>query len=187
MLRAATLCYKARVPLEISLQSFVVKWVELIVTPFQHFGGVWLGIVPLYVSLVLGELYKSKVSFSHAVGNGFVMLWAGLNWAVHLSGIGWPGYVGTGKERMALAWIVTACAIALAIFTIVLGFRKKDKGLCEVLGHTRFSCYFLILLYPMQMRMVPWNWPSLAAVLVFALPCWLLIYLVGRLASRVLR
>jgi hypothetical protein len=37
------------------------------------------------------------------------------------------------------------------------------------------------------MRMVPWNWPSLAAVLVFALPCWLLIYLLGRLASRVLR
>ena len=45
----------------------LVKLVDLLAAPFRDFGAVWLGIVPLYVSLVLGELYKSKVSFGHAV------------------------------------------------------------------------------------------------------------------------
>ena len=142
---------------------------------------VWLGLMPIYVSLLLGELYKSKVSFGHTVGNGFVMLWAGMNWAMHLSNLRFFAYLGSLKDRTAIAWIVAACVIGLGIFTIVLGFRKKDRTLCQILGHTRFSSYFLIMLYPMQVGLVRWNWPSLAAVLIFALPAWLLIYLVGRL------
>ena len=39
----------------------------------------------------------------------------------------------------------------------------------------------------MQVGLVRWNWPSLAAVLVFALPAWLVIYLCGRLASSALK
>jgi hypothetical protein len=162
----------------VPLEAYVVRIVELLAAPFQQLQAVWLGILPLYVSLVLGELYKSKVSFGHAVGNGFVMLWAGLNWAVHLSGLSKFSYL---LHSRTLPWIVTACCVGLGIFTIVLGFRKKDKALCEVLGHTRFSCYFLILLYPMQVGLVRWSWPPLAAVLIFALPAWFLIYLVGRL------
>jgi hypothetical protein len=168
-------------------EAYLVKWTELVVVPFLNLPKVWLGIVPLYVSLLLGELYKSKVGFSHAVGNGFVMLWAGLNWAAHLANLGYFAYLGAVKERTVAAWIVALCAIALGIFTIVLGIRKKDKGLCEVLGHTRFTGYFLILLYPMQTGLVRWNFTSLAAVLIFALPCWFLIYVSGRLLSRWLR
>jgi hypothetical protein len=37
------------------------------------------------------------------------------------------------------------------------------------------------MLYPMQVGLVRWNWPALAAVLIFALPAWLVIYLAGRL------
>lgn len=167
------------------LESYLVNWVELVVTPFRHFPQVWLGIVPLYVSLFLGELYKSKVSFGHAVGNGFMMLWTGLNWAMHLSNLGMFSYFGDlRKHHMATAWAVTAGAIALGIFTIVLGFRKKDKALVSVLGHSRFSLYFLILFYPMQTGMVRWNWPSVAAVLIFVLPCWFLLYLAGRILTR---
>lgn len=169
------------------VEGYLVKWVQLVVAPFQHFSQVWLGIVPLYVSLLLGELYKSKVSFSHAVGNGFVMLWAGLNWAMHLGNLGFAAYVGTIKERTVAAWVVALCAIALGVFTIVLGIRKKDKGLCAVLGHTRFTSYFLILLYPMQTRLLRWEFDSLAAILIFAAPCWFIIYLIGRLLSRCLR
>jgi hypothetical protein len=165
----------------VPLGYYLVRLVDLLIAPFRDFGAVWLGLVPLYVSLVLGELYKSKVSFGHAVGNGFVMLWAGVNWAMHLSNLGFFAYLGDTKQRTALAWIVAASALGLGIFTIVLGFRKKDRTLCQVLGHTRFSGYFLITLYPMQVGLIRWNWPSLAAVLIFALPAWLFIYLVGRL------
>ncbi|MGO9608183.1 MAG: hypothetical protein ACLPT4_00950 [Verrucomicrobiia bacterium] len=165
----------------VPLEGYLVKLVELIVAPFRDFGAVWLGIVPLYVSLLIGELYKSKVSFGHAVGNGFVMLWAGVNWALHLSNLGFFAYLGDVKSRTAIAWLVAACAVGLGIFTIVLGLRKKDRTLCQVLGHTRFSGYFLITLYPMQVGLVRWNWLSLSAVLIFALPAWLFLYLVGRL------
>ena len=168
-------------------QELLHRWVELIVTPFHQFARVWLGIVPLYVSLGLGELYKSNVSFGHAVGNGFMMLWTGLNWAMHLSNLGPFSYLGDGrKQQMVIAWTVTACVIALGLFAIVLGFRKKDKTLCSVLGHTRFSLYFLILFYPMQIGLLRWNWPAVVAVLVFVLPVWLLLYVVGRILTRVL-
>ncbi|HUI07245.1 MAG TPA: hypothetical protein VL486_09595 [Verrucomicrobiae bacterium] len=163
------------------LEAYLVRLVELIVAPFRDFGAVWLGLVPLYVSLVLGELYKSKVSFGHAVANGFVMLWAGVNWMMHLLNLGFFAYLGSAKDRTALAWIVAMSAVGLGIFAIVLGLRKKDRTLCQVLGHTRFSGYFLILLHPMQVGLVRWNWPSVAAVLIFALPAWLVIYLAGRL------
>ena len=156
------------------------RFIQLLVVPFDNLGALW-PILPVYTTLILGELYKGKVSFGHAVGNGFVMLWAGLNWARHLAHASITSYLFSSK---ALAWIVAVTAIGLGVFSIVLGIRKKDKALCEVLGHTRFSCYFIITFYPMQAGLVRWSWPNLVAILVFALPCWFLIYLLGRLVSR---
>ena len=156
------------------------RFIHLLVVPFDNLGTAW-PILPVYTTLILGELYKSKVSFGHAVCNGFVMLWAGLNWARHLANASITSYLFSSK---ALAWIVAAGAIGLGVFSIVLGIRKKDKALCEVLGHTRFSCYFIITFYPMQAGLVRWSWPNMVAILVFALPCWFLVYLLGRLASR---
>ncbi len=172
----------------VSLELYWTTWLKLVTEPFRYFGSVWLGILPLYVTLALGELYKSKVSFGHAVSNGFVMLWAGLNWGARLSGIGWTGYVTEfSKAQMSVAWLVTAATVALGVFTIVLGFRKKDRGLCEVLGHTRFSCYFLILFYPMQARLLRWDNTNVIAVLLFALPVWFVVYLLGRLIRAMIK
>lgn len=165
------------------LEGYWIRFVDLLVCPFRHLGFVW-GILPVYTTLVLGELYKSKVSYSHAVCNGFVILWAGLNWGRHLASVSKLSYLFSSK---ALAWIVTASCIALGIFTIVLGFRKKDKALAEVLGHTRFSCYFIILLYPMQTGLMRWEWMSVATILIFALPAWFLIYLCGRSTASFLK
>ena len=162
------------------LNAYLARFVELLVVPFDHLGSAW-PILPVYTSLILGEMYKNKISFSHAVGNGFVMLWAGLSWTRHLANVSALSYLFSSR---ALAWVVAASCVGLGIFTIVLGLRKKDKALCQVLGHTRFSCYFIILFYPMQAGLVRWTWPTLAAILVFALPCWFLIYLMGRAASR---
>ena len=164
------------------LGDYLQRFIHLLVVPFDNLGTAW-PILPVYTTLILGELYKSKVGFSHAIGNGFVMLWTGLNWAHGLARASIMSYIFTAKS---LAWIVSATAIGLGVFAIILGFRKKDKALCELLGHTRFSCYFLITLYPMQHvpQLVKWNWPSLAAILIFAVPCWFLIYLMGRLGSK---
>jgi hypothetical protein len=166
----------------VPLEAYLVKFVHLLVVPFDNLGTAW-PILPVYTSLILGELYKSKVGFGHAVGNGFVLLWTGLNWARGLASASMMSYIFTAKS---LAWMVTAAAIGIGVFSIILGFRKKDKALCEVLGHTRFSCYFLIAFYPMQHvpQLVKWSWPNMAAILIFAIPSWFLIYLTGRLASK---
>jgi hypothetical protein len=164
----------------VSVTEYLHRFVYLLGVPFDNLGTVW-PILPVYTTLILGELYKSKVSFSHAVGNGFVMLWAGLNWSRHLANASVTSYLFSSKS---LAWIVSVVAIGLGVFAIVLGIRKKDKALCEILGHTRFSCYFIICFYPMQAGLLQWSWTNLAAILIFALPCWFGIYLLGRLASR---
>ncbi len=164
------------------MNDYLARFIQLLVTPFDHLGSAW-PILPIYTSLILGEMYKSKISFGHAVGNGFVMLWAGLSWARRLSNASVMSYLFSSK---ALGWVVAGSCIALGIFTIVLGIRKKDKALCQILGHTRFSCYFIILFYPMQAGYLAWSWTSLTAVLIFALPAWFLIYLMGRVAARFL-
>jgi len=156
---------------------YLERVLRLLVVPFDHFGQAWYVIMPLYTTLILGELYKGKIGFGHAVGNGFVMLWTGLSWARHLSQLSLIHF-------KTLPWLVTASCIAIGIFTIILGFRKKDKALCEVLGHTRFSCYFLITFYPMQASLVGWEWTTLVAILIWAVPAWLLIYVMGRVASK---
>lgn len=158
------------------LQHFM----QLLVTPFDHLGSAW-PILPVYTTLILGEIYKSKVSFGHAVCNGAVMSWAGLNWMHNLTTAPKLSYLFSSK---ALAWIVAGAAIGIGVFAIILGIRKKDKAMCEVLGHTRFSCYFIITVYAMQTGLVPWSWENMAAILIFAIPCWFVIYLLGRLASR---
>ena len=165
-------------------EGYLVKFVELLVVPFQNISKVWYGILPVYTTLLLGEMYKSRVSFGHAVANGFVMLWAGLSWSRHLAMASITSYLFSSK---ALAWIVAVVAIGLGVFSVVLGLRKKDKALAEILGHTRFSCYFIIMFYPMQAGFLRWEWKAVAAILIFAIPAWFLIYLTGRLITSFLK
>ena len=162
------------------LMIYLDRLLRLLVVPFDHLGTAW-PILPVYTTLILGELYKSKIGFSHAVGNGFVMLWTGLNWARHLSRVSKLSYL---FDARVLAWVVAAAVIGLGVFTILLGFRRKDKALCELLGHTRFSCYFLITFYPMQAGLIRWEWSTLAAILIWAIPSWVLIYIMGRVAAK---
>ncbi|MCG3149554.1 MAG: hypothetical protein PCFJNLEI_03018 [Verrucomicrobiae bacterium] len=165
-----------------SLGQLLDRFVYLLIVPFDNLGTAW-PILPVYTTLILGELYKSKVGYSHAIGNGFAMLWTGLSWAHGLANASVMSYLFSAKS---LAWIVSAAAIGIGLFAIILGFRRKDKLLCAVLGHTRFTCYFLILFYPMQHvpQLVKWNWDNVWAILVFACPSWFLIYLMGRLGAK---
>lgn len=165
------------------LHTYSVNFLELLIVPFRNLDTVW-GILPVYASLVLGEIYEGKMNYGRAVINGVVMLLAGLDWAWHLSNASSFAYM---FSEMALPWVVTAICIGLGAFTVVLGLRRKDKTLAVTLGHSRFSCYYIILLYPMQARLVPWTTEALVAILIFAIPSWILIYLLGRLASSFLK
>lgn len=165
------------------LEAYFITLVNLLAVPFRNLETVW-GILPVYAALVLGEIYEGKMNFGRAVVNGVMMILVGADWAWHLSRASSWSYM---FSEMKLPWIVTATCLAIGVFTVILGVRRKDKRLAVILGHTRFSAYFLITLYPMQSRLVPWNQDALVAVLVFALPAWLLIYACGYLARTALK
>ena len=158
-------------------EIFFHQFGELIVVPFQNLGTVW-SILPVYTSLIIAELFVRKVSVAHAVGNGFVMLWAGLNWARHLS-------QPSGALFPVLPWAVTVACIAVGIFTVVIGLRRRKTAVGQLLGHARFTCYFVILLYPLQSSLLPWTWTAVLAILIFALPTWLLLYFLGHALANI--
>ncbi len=165
------------------VEAYLLKLIHLLQVPFGNLNTVW-GILPVYATLILGEVYDAKMNYGRAVVNGVMMILVGADWAWHLSRAGSWDYIFT---EMKLPWIVTASCLAVGAFTVILGIRRKDKKLATILGHTRFSAYFLITLYPMQARLIPWSESALVAILIFALPAWLLIYLCGYLARLALK
>src|SRR5262249_28406477 len=56
----------------------VVFW-ELLASPWANLDIAW-GVIPMYMSLVLGELYEPKPSPKNAVQGGANLLWAGIDW-----------------------------------------------------------------------------------------------------------
>ena len=162
-----------------SPEIFFRQFIELIIVPFQNLGTVWT-ILPVYTSLFIAELFVRKVSVAHAVGNGFVMIWAGLSWARHLSQSAHDPYP-------ILPWVVVVVCIALGIFTVLIGLRRRKTTVGQLLGHARFTCYFVIMVYPLQSGLLPWTWTAVFAILIFALPGWVLLYFLGRAAAKVMK
>jgi hypothetical protein len=152
-------------------------FVELLVTPFRHEDMVW-GIVPLYFSWFTAELSSSKATPGTALQTGFTLLWAGANWS-------WQ-YLRDRPATIPQLSLNTLLLVKVAVTILVLligavafvsGVRKRLPKGFRFLGHARFAGYFLIAIFPMQSAFLPWTWPRLVAVLVFAIPVWLILHL----------
>ncbi len=158
------------------IHSYWATFTELIVTPFEHVSLVW-GIVPLYFGLLLNELTSSKANFRTALQSGFSFLWAGAQWL-------WPYFVphaahGHYLELNAMLpvnLLVTFLTIGLGVVALVSGIRKRFPKYGRFIGHTRFANYFMITIFPIQAHWLPWTWARLAAILLFAVPVWLILH-----------
>ena len=158
------------------MSSYWHTFVELIRTPFLHATMVW-GIVPLYFGLLLNELTSDKASFRTALQTGFSFLWAGAQWL-------WPYFVmrKPGEPQLELNamlpvnLLVTFLVIALGFVALVSGLRKRFPKKLRFVGHTRFANYFMITIFPIQAHYLPWTWERLVAIIVFAVPIWLLLH-----------
>lgn len=156
--------------------NYLGIFVELIGAPFRQISMVW-GIVPLYFALLLNELTASKANFRTAIQTGFSFLWAGAQWLYPYFRAHAPG--GPRIELNALLPVnlfVTFGVLALGCVALVSGLRRHYPKYCSFLGHTRFSNYFMITIYPMQAHALGWTWQRLAAVAIFALPIWLVLH-----------
>ena len=152
-------------------------FVELIRTPFEHVPLIW-GIVPLYFGLLLNELTSAKASFRTAIQTGFSFLWAGVQWLYPYFQPHAPD--GPRLELGAMLPVnlfVTFLVLVLGVLALISGLRRRYPKHCSFLGYTRFANYFMIMIFPMQGRFLPWTWERLAAIALFTLPVWLLLHL----------
>jgi len=154
------------------------KFLDLIVTPFCHAEMVW-GIVPLYFGWLLNELTsaKAKASYHTAVQTGFSFMWAGAHWSFQ--------YLTTNPDAakdfnlrifLAVNVTVTVLVLIMGVAALVSGVRKKYPKYGAFLGHTRFSNYFMITIFPMQSGALHWSWERFVAILAFAVPIWMLFH-----------
>lgn len=150
-------------------------FVELIVTPFHHLPLIW-GIVPVYFGLVLNELTSSKANFRTALQTGFSFIWSALQWL-------YPTILkllsGTKIEMgtlLAVEMVVTLVVLALGIVAFFSGLFRRFPPYVKFLGHTRFSNYFMIAIFPIQASYLEWSWDRLIAIVIFALPIWAILH-----------
>ncbi|MEW6302063.1 MAG: hypothetical protein AB1705_01235 [Verrucomicrobiota bacterium] len=155
--------------------NYGATFAELIRVPFQHVELIW-GIVPLYFALLLNEMTSTKANFRTAIQTGFSFIWAGAQWL-------YPYFkAGAGGPRLQLDAmlpvnvLVTFLVLGFGVVAMVSGIRRKYPKYGAFLGHTRFANYFMITIYPIQSHYLPWTWDRLFAIVLFALPIWLVLH-----------
>lgn len=156
--------------------DYLAVFAELIRVPFQHLELIW-GIVPLYFALLLSELTSAKKSFRTAVQTGFSFLWAGAQWVYLYRGAGtrMTGHGALDGQR-PINLVVTGLVLGLGAVALYSGLRRRFPKYASFLGHTRFSNYFMITIYPIQAHAMEWTWRRLAAIVIFAVPVWLVLH-----------
>jgi hypothetical protein len=149
---------------------------ELIRTPFEHTQLIW-GIVPLYFALLLNEVTSAKANYRTALQTGFSFLWASAQWLFpYFRPHGQRGPHFAFDAMLPVNLFVTFLVLGLGVVALVCGLRRKFPKYGVFLGHTRFSNYFMIAIYPMQAHYVLWTWYKLAAIGIFALPVWAVLH-----------
>src|SRR5262245_10208888 len=137
---------------------------------------IW-GIVPLYFGLLLNELTSGKASFRTAIQTGFSFLWAAAQWLYPYAAA--SGRIAPRLETNALlpiTFFVTFLAMAFGALALFSGLRRRYPKHCAFLRHTRFSNYFMITIFPIQAHYLSWTWDRLIAIVLFALPVWLVLH-----------
>ncbi|HYG34061.1 MAG TPA: hypothetical protein VEC99_04725, partial [Clostridia bacterium] len=71
---------------------------------------------------------------------------------------------------------VTFLVLVLGLVALVSGLRRRYPKYCSFLGHTRFSNYFMIAIFPIQAHYLMWTWDRLATIIIFAIPVWLVLH-----------
>ncbi|MGH7972566.1 MAG: hypothetical protein ACREIC_27955 [Limisphaerales bacterium] len=158
------------------LEHYLAVFGLLIRTPFQHLALVW-GIVPLYFALFLSELTSDKKSFRTAIQTGFSFLWAGAQWLYIHQADGRPTAGNPAPNALPpINLVVTGLVLVFGIVALYSGLRRRYPRYASFLGHTRFSNYFMITIYPIQAHALDWTWERLAVIAVFAVPVWLALH-----------
>jgi hypothetical protein len=177
----------------------VIFW-RLLSGPWANLDIAW-GIIPLYLSWLLGELYEPKPSPKNAVQGGANLLWAGIDWGrVSLmpilgnildlwyafpQGQRWAHFgdclAPLWRGANTIIFTTTVCTLLLGIVSILMCLRKRRVKLKKYFRHLRLSSYLVIMLYPLQTDIIPWmqyGWHGVGAIVFYSIPVWLVLSLI---------
>jgi hypothetical protein len=153
-----------------------LTFLELIRTPFTEVNMIW-GIVPLYFALLLNELTSTKANFRTAIQTGFSFLWASAQWFYFYTKARPTTAIATvASSTRPINLFVTILVLALGLLALYSGLRRRYPKYGSFLGHTRFSNYFMIMIYPIQAHYLQWTWERASAIAIFAAPIWLVLH-----------
>ena len=156
---------------------------EIITKPFLNTELIW-GIVPIYFGWLLNEMTPSKASYRTAIQTGFAFVWAAAQW-LYQYGHQRPKHAPqiSVDALLAVNMIVTLLVLLVGIVALISGLRRKFPKYCQFLGHSRFAAYFMVAMFPMQAHYLDWTWDRLIAIVLFAVPTWLVVH-VGLMPLR---
>src|SRR6266511_5780035 len=119
----------------------------------------------------------SKANCRTAIQTGFSFLWAGAQWLYPYFR---PRPEGTPRleldAMLPVNLLVTGLVLVFGAVALISGIRRKYPKHCSFLGHTRFSNYFMIAIYPIQAHYLAWTWERLTVIVGFSVPIWLLLH-----------
>jgi hypothetical protein len=143
------------------MHPYWTAFAELIRTPFTETSLIW-GIVPLYFALLLSEMTSVKANFRTAIQTGFSFIWASARLEL--------------GAMLPVNLFVTFLVLALGVVAFISGIRRRYPKYCAFLGYTRFANYFMITIFPIQARVLYWEWNYVIAIALFAVPVWLVLH-----------
>ena len=161
------------------LAEYAAIFWELIHKPFERTELIW-GIVPLYFSWAVSELTGAKPNFNTAIQTGFNLVWAGAHWTWQYRTPFSGGRLELGAF-FAVNVMVTFVTVVIGLFALYCGLRRRFPKYTSFLGHSRFSSYLTITAFPIQSNYLKWTWDALIAILLFAIPIWIVLSLFVRL------
>jgi hypothetical protein len=158
------------------MTNYIQTFLELLRAPFTDISMIW-GIVPLYFALLVNELTSTKANFRTAIQTGFSFIWAAAQWFFFFAKAKPSAEVAAAvMASRPINLVVTLTVFLLGLMALYSGLRRRYPKYCSFLGRTRFSNYFMILIYPMQAHHFGWTWERLEVIAIFALPTWLILH-----------
>ena len=157
------------------MYGYCLTFLELVRAPFSDVAMIW-GIVPLYFALLLNELTSTKANFRTAIQTGFSFIWAAAQWFYYYAKAHQPVGSTTLVSPQPINLFVTLIVFAFGVVALYSGLRRRYPKYGSFLGHTRFSNYFMIMIFPIQAHYFTWTWERLLVIGLFAIPIWLLLH-----------
>ena len=152
---------------------------ELIRKPFEHTELIW-GIIPLYFSWAFSELTGARANFNTAIQTGFNLVWAGAHWTWQYMRNPASGGRLDLSALFAVNVLVTLVTMLIGLLALYSGVRKRFPKYTSFVGHSRFSSYLTITVFPIQSNYLKWSWDRLIAIVIFAIPVWIVLSLTAR-------